>query len=194
MDSHRFDTLTKRFVSRRAGVGLGIAGFLGIAAPAAEARKKHKNKKRKKKKKTCKSPCGLCESCQQGQCSPNPGQKPCGAACIALDACCTNGTPGCPEGRPCTGGACAACSKDGSACSDPQTCCSGVCSGGPSDPGRCMCFKKDKPCLRDSWCCGGNCIKAQPGDREGVCGCGTAGNLCDAVNECCNTCSHGVCT
>lgn len=193
MDADQFDTLTTRLgahLTRRRGLGLlsglGIAS-LGVA-DHAEA------KKRKKKKKKRKTPCGLCETCQKGTCKPISGQKVCGAACVASNACCTDGLPGCPAGTPCTGGTCIGCTKLGGACSDPQTCCSGVCSGGPGNPGQCMCFKKGKQCLSDSWCCGGDCVKARPGDREGVCGCGTAGNLCDAVSDCCNTCSQGVCT
>jgi len=100
-DSRNFDTLTRRFVTRRAGAGLALAGLLGMAVPAAEA-KKHKKKK-------CKPTCGLCETCKKGKCKPLNGLKACGAGCIASDACCTNGAPGCPGGRPCTGGVCQGC-------------------------------------------------------------------------------------
>lgn len=183
MDSKSFDSLTRRFVTRRAGAGLALAGLLGLAVPGVEA-KKHK------KKKKCKTPCGLCATCKKGKCKANAGQKPCGAACIASNACCTNGTPGCPAGGTCTKGKCSGCAKVGGFCADGPDCCSGVCN---TDSNECVCMPFGGRCKYDNWCCGGNCDK-DPGDSEGVCGKGNPGTLCNAVFECINTCAVGVCT
>jgi hypothetical protein len=40
VDSNQFDTLTRYVVSRRTGVGLGLAGLLGLSGPATEAKNK----------------------------------------------------------------------------------------------------------------------------------------------------------
>ena len=118
MESDHFDALTRRFVSRRAGIGLALAGVLSQALPADA---------KKKKKKKCKTPCGLCETCKKGKCTPLPGLKQCGSACIAADSCCTDGSPGCPAGRTCTSGTCAGCTGTGQPCTDSNACCMGFC-------------------------------------------------------------------
>lgn len=179
MDSNRFDTLTKVFVTRRAGVGLGLAGLLGIAIPAADAKKK------RKKKKKCKTACGLCETCQKGKCKPLNGLKACGTGCIAKDACCTNGAPGCPGGRPCVGGVCQGCMSINTACTPgttEQDCCTGICINGSCD-----CFQPNHACAADRQCCSGSCV-------NNVCSCLPVGKICNAVGECCNNkCQLGVC-
>lgn len=163
---------------------MALAGLLGLAVPVADAKTK------KKKKNKCKKPCGLCQGCKKGKCTNLPGLKQCGAACIATNACCTNGASGCPAGGACTNGECIGCSRVGGFCADGPDCCSGVCN---ADDNKCVCMPLMGRCRNDNWCCGGNCDK-EPGAYEGVCGKGNPGTLCDATYECINTCAGGVCT
>ena len=170
MDSRNFDTLTRRFVTRRAGAGLALAGLLGMAVPEADA---------KKRKKKCRPKCGACETCKKGKCKPIPGQKPCGAECIASDACCTGGQARCLHNFTCVSGACVNCV--GANCGSPSQCCTGLCIGGA-----CSCAEVNEACTTNAQCCDGTC-------KAGKC-CIPSGGLCNALNQCCSgQCSVGSC-
>ena len=173
MDSHQFDTLTRRFVTRRAGAGLALAAAFGLAAPAADARKRRNNKRKK-----CKPACGPCQTCTKGKCQPIAGQKPCGATCIASNTCCTDGAPGCENGFACVGGACVYCI--GAACASDTQCCTGLCIANT-----CRCGRPNQACVSNAQCCAGTCNLA-----IGTCARLPAGGLCQSSSEC----SSGVCS
>ena len=193
MDAHRFDAITRRFMTRRTGVGLGVAGLLGIVVPAADAKKKKPCPPCKKRKKgKCKpqpngTPCGGGLVCQNGACACPADQKPCGTGCVPTSTCCTNGAPGCRLPAVCTNGTCEDCRNQ--TCVNGTDCCTQVCGNGT-----CTCLAKGGQCKDDRWCCGGTCDLLFPGASSGICGCGKAGALCGAPQDCCSgTCSVGVC-
>lgn len=185
MDDTVFDRVTRALVTRRAGLGLGLGALTGLAV-GAEAKKK------KKKKKKCKPACGACAACKNGTCKPvangaacgtgdtcqagvcagsggcGAGQKRCGAACIAREACCQDGEPcGGGTGR-CLTGVCRSkpvCEPRGTvipqATANGRVCCSSVkdCQDG-SGGGQCTC-KAAAPgddCLSNSDCATGTCV------------------------------------
>lgn len=173
MESAGFDTMTKRLVTRRTGAGLAFVGLLSVAGQASA---------RKKKKKTCKTPCGRCETCIKGTCTATPGQRACGASCIASDICCTDDVLGCIGGTTCIAGACLGCWDLGVPCVAGTTqynCCSGVCSGS----GTCSCYTPGQSCSKNQ--------RFVSGRNVHVC---APGQLCSQPADCCkNTCVVGVC-
>ena len=204
MDSKNFDALTRRFVTRRAGASLALAGLLGIAVPVADAKKKHKKKK-------CKPACGTCQTCNKGKCKLQPngtpcvgdnacyngactcpvGQKPCGTGCIATNECCTNGAPGCLFPALCTSGTCTKCL--GNPCVNASDCCTGICAYNSGPPTVCTCRPYGRPCKSDKECCGGACLD-DPNSTGKICLCGRPGAICSAVGDCCsNVCKEGTC-
>lgn len=91
MDALRFADLARAFVTtgtRRATLGLGAAGLLGVLGldDADAKRKKGKNKNKNKKK--CKK-CGACQACKKGKCKPAAAGTPCGEGqqCFADGTC-----------------------------------------------------------------------------------------------------------
>ena len=111
MDAAGFDRIARTLTSassRRATLGLALAGLLGMAAPNSEA----KRKKGKKKKKKCRG-CETCEQCVKGKCKPKPNGAACGGKC-----------------NECQGGVCAV-KDDGSSCGPCGTCHFGACGPHP---------------------------------------------------------------
>jgi hypothetical protein len=82
MDTARFDTLT-RFVgsrtSRRAAVGLTVAGLLASATPDADAARCSKAK-----------PCPECKRCRQRRCKPKGNGTACSAGACQNGVCTRN--------------------------------------------------------------------------------------------------------
>ena len=169
MDHHRFDQIARAVVSRRAGLGAGLAALCGGVALDAEA-KKHK---KKKKPKTCKPACAACQACDKGTCKP-----------VA------NGT-GCGSGNTCQGGVCkpstpAGCTQDNQICNGDGRCLGTVCKPKPT------CAPVGAQHIADEsfQCCSGNMTCEDTPPFGILCTCvqhpydGTAGNVCLSDEDC----------
>jgi hypothetical protein len=205
MDANRFDSLLRQFgeiasrrdVARLGALAIGVTSLLELVAGGARKKRgKHKKKKKrckggaKKCGKTCipaanccsSADCGVCESCQNGQCASgcDTGQECVAGAC----RCATSSCDGCCDGDACHDG-----NSDGNCGHDGDVCV--TCSGGKTcQSGSCACPGEQQDCngaciAQDACCIDG----VQNGSESGVdCG-GTCprcfdGSACVSRDDC----------
>lgn len=147
MDADLFDRLIASLahrLTRRRSLGLlsALGAGAGIGMQDAGARKK---KKKKKKKKTCNPECSVCQTCNQGKCTPKPGGTDCGSGNV-----CTSGVCGCPNGQRSCGGRCSECC----ATSDCPGSSGQICENGQCVPPHGICNASTNYCAGDTAPCG----------------------------------------